>query len=282
MATEDTKQLARSLYLAGSKLNEHFQSKNEVLNTLKRAEECLILVEQSPHDWIQLAMSPIGTTLKQHWWLRHPNDEIRLVVTSCLSEIMRIITPLVTYEDDDTMKEVLQLIVESLHGLQDDKSPAFNSSAKILDIVPGTRSFILMLDLQMFHCFIAEIRKRHPNKVKTNMFDILSMILDENDTVCKQLRSELLDIWRSELHVSAAAYDFSRSLVELKIEKFREQLTTEELISWGLQVSPSLQVRINPNVDEEVSALITPITLPEESRKDNELLSVEEEFIEFV
>ncbi|GLJ15303.1 hypothetical protein SUGI_0250920 [Cryptomeria japonica] len=125
MATEDTEQLARSLYLSGNELSEHFQSKNEVLNTLKRVEECLILVEQSPHDLIQLAMSPVEITLKQHRWLRHPDDEIRLVVASCFSEIMRIITPLVPYEDDDTMKEVLQLIVESLHGLHDDKAPHF-------------------------------------------------------------------------------------------------------------------------------------------------------------
>ncbi|GLJ07100.1 hypothetical protein SUGI_0058260 [Cryptomeria japonica] len=217
MATEDPKQLARSLYLAGSELSEHSQSKNEVL-----VEERLILIEQPSSELIQIAMAPIVTTLSQHKWLRHPNDEVKLVVTSCLSEIMRIMTPLVPYGDDDTMKE-----------------PSLGTPSK-----QGEDS-----------CH----QEHHPNRVKTDMFDILSMILDENVVV---------------------SYDFSRSLVELKIGKFREQLTTVELISWGLQVSSSLQVRINPNVDEKVSALITPITLPEESKKDNDYLSVKEEFME--
>ncbi|GLJ13045.1 hypothetical protein SUGI_0204020 [Cryptomeria japonica] len=146
-----------------------------------------------------------------------------------------------------------------------------------------TRSFVLMLDLhhdelilQMFQCFIAEIKKRHPNKVKTDMFDILSMILDENDTVCEQLRSDLLDIWRIELHVSAIAYDFARSL----IEKFMEQLTSEELVMWGLQVSPTLEVRDNPDVDGNVSTMNTPITLPEVNNKGNDCHTAEEEYME--
>ncbi|GLJ07342.1 hypothetical protein SUGI_0064820 [Cryptomeria japonica] len=172
--------------------------------------------------------------------MRHPDEEIRLVVVTCISEIMRCTTPKFLY-NDDILKEVLQLIVESLHGLQDVKASTFGKRPRILEIVARTRSFVIMLDLkcdklilQMFNCFIVEIRKRHPDKVKSNMFNILSMILDENDDVCMQLRSDLLDIWRRELHVSAATYDLSRSLVELKIDKFREQFTTEELITLGL------------------------------------------------
>ncbi|GLJ15580.1 hypothetical protein SUGI_0256080 [Cryptomeria japonica] len=138
-------------------------------------------------------MSPTMTTLKQHRWLRHPDDEIKLVVTSCLSEIIRIVTPQEPY-DDDTMKEVIQLVVESLHGLYNVKDPTFGKRDKILEVMARTRSFNLMLDLQceelilqMFNCFIAETRKHHSEKAKTNMFDILSMILDEDDDIYRQL-----------------------------------------------------------------------------------------------
>ncbi|GLJ35435.1 hypothetical protein SUGI_0712660 [Cryptomeria japonica] len=124
MVVEDIKQLASVLNLVGNDLSKHLQSRNEALNILKRMEECLSLMEQSPHDFIQLAMSPIMTTWKQHRWLRHPDDEIKLVVASCLSEIIRIITPQEPY-DDDTMKEVLQLAMESLHRLYNVNRPYF-------------------------------------------------------------------------------------------------------------------------------------------------------------
>lgn len=89
---------------------------------------------------------------------------------------MRITTPVVLYKDD-TMREVLQLFVDSFHGLHDFKALTFGKRAKILEIMAWTRSFVLMLDLQcdelilqMFNCFIAEIKKRHSDKVKSNMF----------------------------------------------------------------------------------------------------------------
>ncbi|GLJ34090.1 hypothetical protein SUGI_0685290 [Cryptomeria japonica] len=216
----------------------------------------------------------------------HPCDDVRLSVASCHSEIIRITTPVAPY-NDDILKNVLQSIVENLQGLHDDKAPTFGRRTKILEIMARARSFILMLDLQcdkmilhMFHCFIVEIRKRHPNKVKIAMFDILSMILDEKDAICEQMRSDLLGIWRTKLHVSAAAYDLSRNLIELEVEKFREQLTSEELIMGGLQVSPPLQVRDNLDVDGNVSAMITPITLPEDNNKDNDCHTVKDEFME--
>ncbi|XP_059068575.1 sister chromatid cohesion protein PDS5 homolog C-like [Cryptomeria japonica] len=258
MATEDIKHLARSLYEVGTQLSDQLRSKDDVINMLKRVEDCLILVEQSPCDMFQLAMSPIMTTLKQHWWLRHPDDEIKLAVASCLSEIMRIITPQEPY-GDDTMKEVLQLVVESLHGLYNVKDPTFGKRAKILEIIARTRSFVLMLDLQcneltlqMFNCFIAEIKKRHSDKVKTNMFDILSMILDEDDDIYRKLKSDLLAIWREELVVSPCAYKFSKRLIEQKIERFREQMTEKELISMGLQVSGSPKKRRNQMRREQI------------------------------
>ncbi|GLJ41675.1 hypothetical protein SUGI_0862550 [Cryptomeria japonica] len=147
MATEDTKQLAKSLCLATIDLNKHFPSRNDVLSTLKMVEDCLIFVEQSPCDMLQLAMFHIMTTLKQHRWFRHSDDDIKLAVASCLSKIIRIITTQEPY-DDDTMKEVLQVVVESLHGLYNVKDPTFGKGAKILEIIARTRSFVLMLDLQ--------------------------------------------------------------------------------------------------------------------------------------
>ncbi|GLJ54571.1 hypothetical protein SUGI_1172100 [Cryptomeria japonica] len=181
----------------------------------------------------------------QHKFMEHPYEEVRLAVASCHSEIIRITAPVALY-NDDMLKKVLLLIVESLKGLHDVKTPTFGKRAKILEIMARTRSFILMLDfqcdkliLQMFHCFIVVIRKCHLDKVRSDMFDILSMILDQNDEVCKQLWSDLLGNWRRKLHVSTVAYNLTSCLVERKIEKFNEVLTKEEIRSLGFSISRS-------------------------------------------
>lgn len=54
------------------------------------------------------------------------------------------------------------------------------------------------LILQLFNYFISRIRKHHSDSVKTSMFNILSLILDEDEDVCKQLQLDLLFIWRRE------------------------------------------------------------------------------------
>ncbi|GLJ14851.1 hypothetical protein SUGI_0241590 [Cryptomeria japonica] len=100
MAAEDIKQLARTLHIAGNKLSEHSQSRADVLNTLNKIEEWLTHVDQSPHDLLQLVMSLVVDALKQHKWLRHSDEDIKLLVTSCLSKIMRVTTYAVLYKDD--------------------------------------------------------------------------------------------------------------------------------------------------------------------------------------
>ncbi|GLJ36947.1 hypothetical protein SUGI_0747310 [Cryptomeria japonica] len=118
------------------------------------------------------------------------------------------------------------------------KAPSFGKRAKILEFIARTRLFVLMLDLQcnelilqIFTYFI--VGKRHSNKVKTYMFDTLSMILDEEDDICRMLQSDLLAIWREELVVSPRAYKLAKGLIEHKVERFKGQMSKRELISLG-------------------------------------------------
>ncbi|GLJ48209.1 hypothetical protein SUGI_1018040 [Cryptomeria japonica] len=91
-----------------------------------------------------------------------------------------------------------------------------------------TRSFVLMLDLhcdelvlQMFHCFIAVIRKHHPNRVKTDMYDILSMILDESDAV-----------WEEKNFLEESTYDHIIAPVVLHVERIP---SSSESAEWDVQ-----------------------------------------------
>jgi hypothetical protein len=176
-------------------------------------------------------------------FLRHSDDEIKLMVTSCLSEIMRISAPKTPY-NDNMMKEIFQLIEESFHRLDDTRQPSFDRRVRILETVANVRSYVVMIDLKcddlilrMFQCFFAKIRKYHAGNVITAMQIILSLILDEEDDISKQLISNLLAIWRKEQVVSPIAHELSKGLVEQKIEKIKYQLTEEELISLGLHVT---------------------------------------------
>lgn len=70
-------------------------------------------------------------SLGQHKWLRQFDDGIRVMVTSCLSKIMSILVPRVPY-DEDTMKEVLYLIVDSFQDLHDINNICYSQRVVIL------------------------------------------------------------------------------------------------------------------------------------------------------
>ena len=75
-------------------------------------ELCLCKVNQLPSRFIQRILSPIKDALSQPKLLRHHDKGKRLAVAACLSEILRISAPRTPY-DDNTMIEILQLIVDS-------------------------------------------------------------------------------------------------------------------------------------------------------------------------
>ncbi|GLJ47207.1 hypothetical protein SUGI_0996470 [Cryptomeria japonica] len=186
------------------------------------------------------------SALVQHKFIEHPHKDVRPTIDSCLSEITQIKTPIAPYNDINVLRKVLQMIIKRYHGLQDVKGHTFGKRAKILETMTRVKLFTIIIDLkcknmilQMFQCFLTEIRKYHPNNVRAWMQTIVFVILDEDDDICKKLQSNLLAIWWKEQAISPIAYEFSKNLVEHKIEKFKELLTEEELTSLGLQASGS-------------------------------------------
>ena len=93
------------LYIAGMKLEDPSLSKEVLLSTLEEVETCLKMVDHLSSHVMKLAVNPSMYALVKSELLRHLDDEIKLMVTSCLSEIMRISTPKVPY-NDDMMNEI--------------------------------------------------------------------------------------------------------------------------------------------------------------------------------
>jgi hypothetical protein len=79
-------ELVNKLFKAGGKLEYLFQPKDVLLSTLEEVEGCLHMVNQSPSQVKQAAMIPTVSSLGKQKVLRHTDKEIRLMVTSCLSE----------------------------------------------------------------------------------------------------------------------------------------------------------------------------------------------------
>lgn len=63
----------------------------------------LIDVDQSPHESMQTALSPLMKALVAGKLFKHSDDDVRVAVAACISEITRITAPEAPY-DDDQMK----------------------------------------------------------------------------------------------------------------------------------------------------------------------------------
>lgn len=77
---------------------------------------------------------------------KHLDEDVKLVVTICVSEFTRMTAPKVPC-NDDIRREAFQLIVESFQGLEDTENPSFAKRVKILEIVARVKSCVVMIDL---------------------------------------------------------------------------------------------------------------------------------------
>ncbi|GMJ07839.1 hypothetical protein like AT4G31880 [Hibiscus trionum] len=136
---------------------------------------------------MQNALYPSLKALVAEQLFRHLDDDVKVAVAACISEITRITAPDAPY-DDDQMREVFQLIVSSFENLSDKSSRSFIKRTSILETVAKVRSCVVMLDLEcdaltvkMFQHFLKAIRDYHPEAVFTSMATIMSLVLEESE-----------------------------------------------------------------------------------------------------
>lgn len=98
------------------------------------------------------------------------------------------------------MREILQLIVEALQGLNNMMHPTFQKHHRILELMAEFNFSTFMLNLecedlifQVFQKFYTNITSTHPDNVKTSIQKIMSLFIGDAD-ICKILRSRLLTI----------------------------------------------------------------------------------------
>lgn len=171
---------------------------DELLRLLEEAESWLSRVEQSPPMDMYNTLRPTMASLITKELLEHPDPNVKVAVTSCLTEVTRITAPEAPY-DDDVMKDVFKRIVDTFAELDNMSSPSFGRRVSILDSVARVRCCVLMLDLdldhlilEMFRHFFKTTTARQSEQVTHCMEIIMMFVIQESDDVHAELASCLL------------------------------------------------------------------------------------------
>ncbi|XP_066360504.1 sister chromatid cohesion protein PDS5 homolog C-like [Miscanthus floridulus] len=178
---------------------------DELLRLLEEAVFCLSRVDQSPPESMYNALRPTMAVLITNELLEHPDPNVKVVLTSCLTEVTRITALEGAPYDDDVMKHVFKRIVETFGDLDDMNSPSFSRRVSILDSVARVRCCVLMLDLDldhmildMFRHFFKTASTRHSEQVIHCMEIIMMFVIQESDDVHAELASCLLQNLKKE------------------------------------------------------------------------------------
>ncbi|XWS72744.1 hypothetical protein CRYUN_Cryun02cG0066800 [Craigia yunnanensis] len=289
MATSD-KELELQLMEAGNRLVQPPSSVDDLILLLDEVESCLSRVEQSPSQSLQNALSPSLKALVAEQLFRHPDDDVKVAVAACISEITRITAPDAPY-DDDHMKEVFQLIVSTFENLSDKSSLSFIKRTAILETVAKVRSCVVMLDLEcdaliieMFQHFLKAIRDYHGEAVFTSMMTIMTLVLEESEDISVELLSPLLaSVRRDNEEVLPVAWRLAERVLENCASKLKPYLT-EAVENLGIlfddyssvvasicQGTPGAveqnDAAINKHVDDESKPAEAPLDKPAQEDK---------------
>ncbi|KAF1865829.1 hypothetical protein Lal_00021830 [Lupinus albus] len=180
------------------------QFHNHLLQILNELALVLSTVDQAPTEPIQKSLVPSMKALISDELLKHTDEDVKISVTCCITEITRIAAPEAPY-DDDHMKEIFKLIVASFEKLSHVSGCCYEKVLTIIDNVAKVRLCLVMLDLEcddlvieMFQHFLKNIRSNHLRHVIDCMETIMTLVLDESEEISSDLLRPLLDSVRKE------------------------------------------------------------------------------------
>ncbi|XP_015161625.1 uncharacterized protein [Solanum tuberosum] len=160
----------------------------------------LSLVKQIPSVSTRDAFRPAMEALVADGLLRHSDMDVKVSVASCISEIMRITAPDQPY-NDSILEDFFELAVLAFGKLSCLDGRCYSKAVSIIEVLAKYRTCVLMLDLmldalivQMFQHFLNGIRPDHPDKVFTDIKEIMTVIIKESENIPMQFLSILVNI----------------------------------------------------------------------------------------
>ncbi|EFJ15252.1 hypothetical protein SELMODRAFT_33372, partial [Selaginella moellendorffii] len=169
-------------------------------------------VDQSASEETRRALAPCKDALVRAELLHHKDKEVKLFVATCASEILRIEAPDLPY-NDDVLKDLFELIVNTFKGLSDMQSPLYQKRVHILETVSAIKSCLLLLDidncddviLDMFKTLFQEARDDHPSNILSAMLNIMALLVKDSDNYPRPLVMEIVSNLVKSKKTSAAA-----------------------------------------------------------------------------
>ncbi|KAI5067093.1 hypothetical protein GOP47_0017621 [Adiantum capillus-veneris] len=239
-------------------------------------------VSQSPPEKTMSAMKLSVEALVKPNLLKHKDKDVRLLVATCISEVMRIVAPEAPYEDD-ILRDVFELIVASFKGLNETSSPHYERRVNILEAVATYRSCIVMLDLdcddliqEMFQIFFSTVREGSKS-VMEYMKTILCLVLNESEEIPQHLLELILGNLLSEKKgVSRAGCRLARAVVKECSQKLRPHV--EAFLDSTISKEKSSARRLSESYADlmyEIYACAPILFVPAVSKLTEELLTDE-------
>ncbi|KAF8021647.1 hypothetical protein BT93_G1942 [Corymbia citriodora subsp. variegata] len=185
-------------------------------------------MEKEPSDFLQDVLFPIMKGLIAEALSKHSNEDVRVTVASCLSEILRITSPQQPYNDDQ-MKEMFQLIVEALYKLSQLLTQCYEKALSVLQTIARVKACLLMLDLeceelvlQMCQHFWVITRSNPSVDTYLAVEQIMANILTESEDISPDLLFPLLaSVLKENEKVAPSCWKLGEKLISDCAAKLR-------------------------------------------------------------
>ncbi|KAH9129963.1 hypothetical protein LEN26_000107 [Aphanomyces euteiches] len=211
--------------------------------------------------------------------LEHPDPHVRLLVASCVAELLRVTAPETPFGSEHELYEVFLLIVRVLRETTKDTDITWFG---LLETLATVKMFNLAVGLEpesgdisgdlvvnLFRCLFDRIQDDHSAKVEANMVSIMTGCLEEYDSVSPALLETVLEpllhgdehprayhmaqqvIRKSSDHLQNALSLFFNSVLVDAIGNHHESELKEHalaLIYESHKIQPGLLLYVLPNV----------------------------------
>ncbi|GFP89800.1 sister chromatid cohesion protein pds5 homolog a [Phtheirospermum japonicum] len=211
-------------------------NKRILVKLLQQAESAFPQLKQS--ESLKLPVKPMSDSLIKHGLFDHKDRDIRVLVGTCLCEIIRVLAPDPGFSLA-VSRDISRFLLSMFGELGDIASPFFSKRAKILETVAKLGFCLTMLDtgcedlvIKMFKSFFGVVREDHPQSLVNSMSSIIKSILEEtvdadHDPPDRNPFHSLLDvvlqnIIKERKCVESASYRLAASVIQscgVKLER---------------------------------------------------------------
>ncbi|CAA2976440.1 sister chromatid cohesion pds5-like [Olea europaea subsp. europaea] len=242
LSEEAEEQLNTHVIQAGKAILELAYTNEELLQELDKLEDLLSKVRQEKK---KNEMKKVLRSAKKALvgLLGHGEMDVKISVTSCLTEIMRITAPNEPLEDDN-MKKYFQLAVMAFGKLSCVVGHGYLKALSILKVFADVNLCVVMWDLELdallvelFQKFLNTIKSIHPPVVFCSMEKIMSEAIDKSDEISLDLLHILLaSVKKENLCLSPFSFKLGERVLEncaSKLKPYLQDVVSSMGISFG-------------------------------------------------